>query len=325
MLKRIAEGIWQLEIRMRYNPLGYTYSYLLVDDATLIDTGVGTGEARSALKDQLTKAGLKTSDLKRVILTHLHRDHVGLVDHIKAASDARIYAHEKAVEILREWEAKGRSRYEEMREEMKRLGGAGLLKLLSQFELAFRRRPAPIPIDETLSDSDLLKLDSSRLRVIWTPGHAPEHICLYDAEHRRLFSGDHVLPQITSHVSAHTYEEADPLGDYLNSLEKLHDLPVDLVLPAHEHEFKNLKERIEALIRHHERRCGEIKEALRRGRCTVFEISSKISWDSRPWPLMPFWIKRMAAAETLAHLIYLRNRGEVEEESRDGVLHYSLK
>jgi len=67
-----------------------------------------------------------------------------------------------------------------------------------------------------------------------------------------------------------------------------------------------------------------MKRAIGDGRSTVFEISAQVSWDSRPWPEMEFWTKRMAAREALAHLVYLRNRGELNEELVDGVLYYSL-
>jgi len=97
---------------------------------------------------------------------------------------------------------------------------------------------------------------------------------------------------------------------------------VKTVLPGHERIFHDLAGRISALEAHHERRCGEIIAKLREGAETVFEVSSVISWDSRPWNEMAFWTKRMAAAETYAHLIYLRNREKVEENLRDGVLVY---
>jgi hypothetical protein len=56
----------------------------------------------------------------------------------------------------------------------------------------------------------------------------------------------------------------------------------------------------------------------------VFQISAEVSWDSRPWPQMEFWTKRMAAAETLAHLIYMKNIGEIEEEDKGGVLYFGI-
>lgn len=321
---RIAEGIRQLKIPMRYNPLGHTYSYLLLDAATLIDTGVGTGAARSALDEQLKEAGLETSDIERVILTHLHRDHMGLADYVRLKSGAKVSAHEKALEVLKERTVRGGDRYDKARSELRALGGGKLIKILSRFERAFRQRPEPFQLDETLADGDMLELKGSKLKVIWTPGHAPEHICLLDGDRRLLFSGDHVLPRITSHISLHTYENADPLADFLNSLKKLKGLPVDLVLPAHEHVFKDLENRIDQLELHHEKRCREILNALERGEQTVFQVSANVSWDSDPWARMSIWTKRMAATETLAHLVYMRNTGKVEERVEDGVLYYRL-
>ena len=319
----IDDGFLQLKIPMRYNPLGYTFSYLLIDALTLIDTGVGAGRARIALDEQLKMVGLESSDIERIILTHLHRDHIGLVGYVKSTSDARVYAHEKAHEVLR-GRASEKNRYDKAQNELQTLGGGNFLKILGRFEHAFKRRPTLICVDETVSDGDLLDLEGFKLRVIWTPGHAHEHICMYDSERKILFSGDHVLPRITSHISLHTSEDADPLADYLSSLEKLRELSVDLVLPSHEYTFKDLGNRIDELKHHHEKRCREILGALSRGEQTVFQISANISWDSDPWPRMRLWTKRMAASETLAHLVYLRNIGEVRERLGNGVLYYRL-
>jgi glyoxylase-like metal-dependent hydrolase (beta-lactamase superfamily II) len=320
----VAEGVLQLEIPMRHNPLGYTFSYLLADSGTIIDTGVPTGDASKAMEAQLREGGLGVGDLKRIILTHLHRDHVGLVEHIKSASGAEVYASRKAFERQEAMKGLWGDMYSATRRDLEMMGGGAFIQLLSRFEHAFRGSPEPVPIDVALDDGETLRLGSASLRVIWTPGHAPEHICLYDADRLLLFSGDHVLPKITSHVSLHTYEDADPLADYLRSLSKVRDLPVEKVLPGHEHVFTDLVERVGQLKAHHRERCNEVKEALRGGGRTVFQVSSKISWVSSPWPLMSFWTKRMAAAETYAHLVYLRNRGEVEEMLSDGVLYYSL-
>jgi len=231
----VAEGVLQLEIPMRHNPLGYTFSYLLVDSGTIIDTGVPTGDASRAMEAQLREGGLGVGDLKRVILTHLHRDHVGLVEHLKSASGAEVCASRKAFERQEAMKGLWGDMYSATRRDLEMMGGGSFIELLSRFEHAFRGSPEPVPIDVTLDDGEALRLGSASLRVVWTPGHAPEHICLYDADRLLLFSGDHVLPKITSHVSLHTYEDADPLADYLRSLSKVRDLPVEKVLPGHEH------------------------------------------------------------------------------------------
>ena len=148
---------------------------------------------------------------------------------------------------------------------------------------------------------------------------------MFDEDKRLLYSGDHVLPRITSHVSMHTYQKVDPLRDYLKSLDRLKGLQVDAVLPAHEHVFHDLDGRITELKLHHRRRCREILNTIRQKEKAVFQISAEVSWDSKPWPQMDFWSKRMAAAETLAHLVYLKNKGDVKEELRDGVLYYTIR
>ena len=322
-MNRVAEGVQQLEIPMRHNPLGKTYSYLLEEARTLIDTGVPTGDAYAALEEQLGAVGLRVSDLERIIVTHMHTDHIGLVERIRERADVRVIAHAEAVRIQRRWADMRETAREAIRSEIELLGGSGFLRVFSQLENAVRRPRWRLDVDETIEDGAILELEGSRLRAIWTPGHSREHVCLHDADRRILFSGDHVLPKITSHISHHTFMEGDPLGEYLAALEKVRDLPVDLVLPGHEWSFRDLGGRVRELEVHHERRCGEILSSLRSGGRNVFEISSTISWDSKPWPEMEFWTKRMAAAETYAHLVYLRNRGRVREELRDGVLIYS--
>jgi glyoxylase-like metal-dependent hydrolase (beta-lactamase superfamily II) len=323
-MRELAEGVYQLEVPMRHNPLGYTYSYLLRDEATIIDTGVGTNQAFTRLSEQLGPIGLAVSDLRRIILTHLHGDHIGLVDRVRSISGSIVYAHRSAVDIERRRRDGGGGTYEDIRDELKLLGGSGYLNVFTRFERAFRRPRPRLSIDEPLDDGELLELVGSTLKVFWTPGHAPEHICLHDHEKRILFSGDHVLPKITSHISLHTYQEGDPLRDYLRSLDRLHGLPVKTVFPAHEHVFEDLDGRIDALKLHHVKRCDEVKYTMKDGERTVFQISAEVSWDSRPWPKMEFWTKRMAAAETLAHLIYMKNRGEIEDEEKGGVLYFSI-
>ena len=323
-MQEISDGVYQLEVPMRYNPLGYTYSYLLRDAAALIDTGVGTREALDSLTGQLRRAGVELSEIRHLIVTHLHGDHIGLMEQVRRISGATVVAHRRAAEIQRERLEKGGRNFDEMKRELKLLGGGVYMNFLSGLGKRVRRTRSILKIDETVEDGDLLPLENEKLRIYLTPGHAQEQICIHDEKRRILFSGDHVLPKITPHISLHDPQGGDPLDDYMKALERIRGLPVKTVYPAHEHSFDDLDGRISELKLHHEMRCEEMKDAIRGGAETVFEISSKVAWDSRPWPRMEFWTKRMAAAESLAHLVYMRNRGEVHEETRKGVLHYSL-
>jgi len=318
----IADGVWQFRLPLRYNPLGYTFSYYLADIHALIDAGEESDEARNALKRQLDKSGHRITDIERLILTHLHRDHVGLVEYIKSASNAEICAYESMAKGSN-IDQNGRTLYENIRDETRSFGGSDFLGLLSRFEGSLSRPISTVHVDKGYADGEKIDPGKSNIEAIWTPGHAPEHMCLHNVERRILYSGDHVLPMITTHVSLHTFEMGDPLRDYLKSLDKLDRIDVEKVYPAHEFAFNDLKSRIRELRAHHESRANEIINTLGAGEKTVFQLASKINWKSRPWPLMPFWVKRMAAAETYAHLVFLRNDGKIREKITDEILFYS--
>lgn len=311
--------ICQFKIPLIRNPLKYTLTYFIKSQNTLIDLGGESDEAKDALKRQLLAADSSLSKIEKVVLTHLHRDHSGLTNYVKENSNAVICTHNVRIDysvenddsnelILKEFYIFGETK-------------AILPKIILpriQNE-PFRKSRA----DVNLNDNDYLDSDR-RFQVIWTPGHTPEHICIYDNQMKILFSGDHVLPRITPHISLHINEKMNPLNDYLESLEKIKKLDVELVLPAHESEFKDLEKRVEEIEKHHFSRLEEIKNAVRKGEKTVHQISSEVSWKGNPWGFMPFWIKHMAVCETYAHLIYLRNRGEIYESVKNGRLYYKV-
>ncbi|MGD0803835.1 MAG: MBL fold metallo-hydrolase [Candidatus Bathyarchaeia archaeon] len=321
---QVADGVYQFKVPMKHNPLGFTYSYFLKESKTLIDTGIPDWGSFNALERQLSEQGTRIKDLERVIITHMHNDHVGLIEYIRQSVDVETIAHRIAEERQLEQIRVYKDMYKNTSEELQLMGGGSFQQFLSRFEHAFIEDSEPLRLDKLLEDGDTIDLSGVKLKVIWTPGHAAEHICLHDTDRRILFSGDHVLPKITSHVSLHTWENRDPLRDYLNSLNKVKDLPVDLILPGHETNFTDLRGRVTQLLAHHEARLTEVKEALNSGKSTIFDVAGTIHWDSRPWRLMDFWTKRMAAAETYAHLVYLRNKGEVKETIKENTLHYSL-
>ena len=322
---KIAENVHQLRIPIRNNPLGFTFSYLISDSSTLIDLGVGTDEARASLTDQLKRVGFQVSDIENVVFTHLHNDHVGLSAYVESSSDATFYAGEKAEEVLasRGTLATGSNLASQLRSMgMPRAWEipATLLRPISP-----RSIPSAVPARMTLlKDGQTLTLQDRSLKVIWTPGHAREHICLHDEADRVVYTGDHVLPEITPHISLRTLDAADPLADYVDSLKKMKGLDASLALPAHERIVENLDERIEELIQHHRDRCEEIKHTLLDKEKSAYEISSRVAWRSRPWPEMQMWTKQMAVAETVAHLKYMLDRGDVEVSSKDGVWYFGL-
>jgi glyoxylase-like metal-dependent hydrolase (beta-lactamase superfamily II) len=167
------------------------------------------------------------------------------------------------------------------------------------------------PPDRLLDDGDDLDLPGWDLRIIWTPGHSPGHICLYSDSRRLLFSGDHILPQISPNISFLSHRISNPLGDYLASLSKIESFECDEVLPGHKWRFTGLSERIAELRNHHTTRLNEICLALSNADgLTCWQIALRLSW-SRSLDSSSSFVQRAASGETLAHLALLEDEGRV--------------
>jgi glyoxylase-like metal-dependent hydrolase (beta-lactamase superfamily II) len=295
---------------------------LLSGSNTLIDTGVPTDEAYNGLVKQLNSYGLKLKDIERVILTHLHNDHIGLIEKLRE-NGTEIWAGAAAKKRLENRVEEWKNLYNNTLQELDLFGGQKYKSYITRNRYIFKSDVKPLNIDKYLMDRDILRLGELLIHIIWTPGHSYEHICLLNESQKIMFSGDHILPKITSHVALHSYRNHDPLDEYLSSLKKVESYDVDLILPGHEWIFHNLKSRINQLYIHHRNRLDEMKAMLEDGPQTVYQIGSRVHWDSKPWQQMTFWTKRMAASETYAHLVYLKNKNEIDEELIDGTYYYS--
>jgi glyoxylase-like metal-dependent hydrolase (beta-lactamase superfamily II) len=167
-----------------------------------------------------------------------------------------------------------------------------------------------------LDDADVIELAGRDWVALHTPGHTPDHLCLFDPATGLVLSGDHVLPTITPHISGLT-TAADPLAQFFASLDRMHELSgVQGVLPAHGHPFVDLDGRVEAIKQHHEERLDRLRAASEElGRpATVMELATHLFSARAQGP--------MADSETYAHLEHLRLAGQAEVRTVDGQLEY---
>jgi glyoxylase-like metal-dependent hydrolase (beta-lactamase superfamily II) len=187
--------------------------------------------------------------------------------------------------------------------------GAAVGELDAQVRRGDHPDPPAMP-DRELADGDLVDLPGRKLRVIWTPGHSPGHICLHLEDGDRIFTGDHVLPRITPHIGLYPYDlpDIDPLGDYLDSLGRVAEITAGEVLPAHQYRFNGLAERAGEIAAHHEERLTEITGLLSRDARTLWELTAAMIWR-QSWDDMSVISRQMAAGEAAAHLRTLENRG----------------
>jgi glyoxylase-like metal-dependent hydrolase (beta-lactamase superfamily II) len=182
--------------------------------------------------------------------------------------------------------------------------------------------PTPSP-SVRLDDAERVRFGRRDWVAVHTPGHTPDHLCLYDPEGGVLLSGDHVLPTITPHISG-VDAGPDPLSAFVDSLEKVTKLEgVKHVLPAHGCPFTDLNGRVDDIHRHHGERLERLKGFMAdAGEASVIELTHKLF---RPQVWGP-----MAESEAYAHLEHLRLAGEVDRrrvspDADGGHFRYSLK
>ena len=304
----VAAGVRRIAIPLPIPALKIINAYLIEGERgwSLVDSGIHTAEAEKTLRGALSERGLALKDLRRAYITHLHPDHLGMAGLLeregvevlmhrleieKARYIWRDYAAVDAVYAFFERHGMPRDVDRQMREQW-----IAMAARVDDFTL--------VPIDDG-AEADL---GGRRARVLWTPGHTDHHAALVDERNGVFFSGDHVLPRITSNIGLYPHTREDPLGDFLDALRRIRDLPVSRVLPAHGEPFDDLAGRVDELLAHHDARLAVVLTALEGRERDGYQVARVL------FPVLRSAAEeRFALAETLAHLRYLERRGRVIE------------
>ncbi|MFI1399268.1 MBL fold metallo-hydrolase [Streptomyces sp. NPDC020681] len=323
-------GVWSISVPIPDNPLGHTLVHLLDTDRgpVLIDTGWDDPASWDTLTAGLDSLGVAVSDVHGVVITHHHPDHHGLSGQVRDTSGAWIAMHAADASVVRRTREAEPGRWLDYLAEKLERAGAPDEHIAPLREARDKGRMRTLPglraalPDREIVPGDLLDLAGRRLRAIWTPGHTPGHVCLHLEEDHpakragngRLFSGDHLLPEITPHIGL--YEDpddatvTDPLGDYLDSLERIGRLAPAEVLPAHQYAFPDAASRVRELLAHHEERLTGLL-ALLVEPLTPWQVAERMEWN-RPWEQIPYGSRNIAVSEAEAHLRRLVKLGHGE-------------
>ena len=322
MATQLSDNLWRLEIPLEGSPLKTLNSYLIQGERSLlIDTGFRWTSCRLAMEAQLEALHVDR-DRMDIFATHLHSDHVGLAPSL-IRPGCRIF--------IGEIDGPGVEDYMDddcWRDLYARYIRDGFTP--EETEHLWDSNPAQEAAPDVwtqyqyLRDGDELSYGGHRLRCILTPGHTPGHMCLYDPESQWLFAGDHILFHISPNICR--WESIpDALGSYLESLQKVRDLPVRLLLPAHRADNGVLRDRVDELTSHHLRRIEDAYGTVRdEPGLTGYEIAGRMRWRirSRSWEDFPLEQKFFAVGEALAHLDYLEVRGRVFFREEQGKRRY---
>jgi len=181
----------------------------------------------------------------------------------------------------------------------------------------------PVRPDVILHGGETISTGEFTFEAMWTPGHSPGHVCLYEPEKKVLLSGDHILPTITPNIGRHPQSAENPLATYLESLREIRQLDIEMVLPGHDEPFTELAARIDEMMQHHEQRNLEILKAVRERPMTAFDIAEYVTWGTNAsWRDLPPIHRRMAIFETIAHLEYMIGKGRAQKIDRDHIIYY---
>ena len=310
-VEQVTAGVWSVPVTIPDNPLRYTLCYLLLADsgAVVVDPGWETDRGWADLQRGFEAAGLAADRVTGIVVTHVHPDHHGLSQRLSEASGAWIAMHTAELSFLPSRIGEVIGGADGFRSWLVRSGVPDDTAIFGDGEdLRMFSMAEP---DLLLNHGDALDLPGRRVRVVWTPGHTPGHICLHDADYDLLLTGDHLLPRISPNVGLTPVSGDSPLTRYLESLRAMHRYRSAEALPAHEYRFRGIAELSDALIEHHDARAREVLDIVAAaGQPTIWEVAQQLTW-SRPWAEITGSMRRAALAEAEAHVEYLEREGRL--------------
>lgn len=296
---------------------------------TVVDCGIAD-DATRAQWEQVFAGHLQGLPVLRVVVTHMHPDHVGLAHWLTERwstpdHDCRLWMSATDFQTARlavistggvggDAAARFFARHglldpdalQRVRERRNHFSS-----LVPRLPERFRR----------LMHGQTLRIGGHDWHCLAGHGHSPEHIALHSPGLQVLIAGDMVLPRISTNVSVGDQEpEANPLALYLDSIERLRALPAGtLVLPSHGRPFVGLHERIGQLQQHHRERLADTLAACARAPCSAAELLPVLF--RRPLDLHQ---TTFAMGEAIAHLHALQAEGQlVSRAGDDGVLRFA--
>jgi glyoxylase-like metal-dependent hydrolase (beta-lactamase superfamily II) len=305
--------------------VGRVNCYLIEDEPlTLVDTGPNSGQSLDALESALAEHGHRVEDLGRIVLTHQHTDHVGLVGILARRSRAEVVALDRLAPVVEDFGAHA-ERDDELAEAIMLRHGIprDVVIALRALSRAFRAWGGQAPVDRALRDGEALEFADRTLVALHRPGHSPSDTLFWDAERRELIAGDHLLAHISSNPLIQL-PLGGPSGEpgagrpralltYLESMRQTRAMPVELVLGGHGEPVRDHVALIDQRFAGHERRAEKILGLLGDAPRSAHAIAVEL------WGNVAVTQAYLTLCEVLGHLDLLAERGLVAEQEAGGV------
>lgn len=294
------------------------------DQLVLIDTGVGTEAAWQSLQAGLNTHGYSIEEITLLLLTHAHTDHFGQASRIREASGCKIWGHENVSSTVDSF-LPPLERIEIERAVLQRYGfNAEMYEKAYDYRAYIGDIFKPCELDRELKDNDIVPINGFDLKVIHTPGHCPEEVVFWQAESQQMFSGDHLLPDVTPVCLLEFPETAESerihtLSQYYRSADKVLPYEARYIYPSHGDVFQDHRELIKGYKLSTERRLLKISKILEQGGLlTPLEVGQQLfpkAWEDQLYAVI---------SEVMGHLDLLLDEGFVTTQEVAGVVHYEL-
>jgi glyoxylase-like metal-dependent hydrolase (beta-lactamase superfamily II) len=306
--------------------VGRVNCYLIEDDPlTLLDTGPNSGKALDELELALAARGRRVEDLERIVVSHQHMDHLGLVEILARRSGAEVWA----LDALAPWMAGfGRSMEADdvFSERIMAEHGipADVRHALRAVSSAYRGWGAGATVTHELHDGGTLEFADRTLHVHHRPGHSPSDTIFHDRRRGLLLAADHLIGHISSNPLitrplGGTGDAARPqaLVAYLESMRATREMELELVLSGHGEPITDHRALIDERFRGHERRAAKLLGLIAEQPRTAYELAQSL------WGNVAVTQAYLTLSEVLGHTDLLVDAGQVREvPDAAGIVHF---
>lgn len=324
----VAPGIHRIPLPLPMDGLKAVNVYVIETDEglTLVDGGWSVTEGRTALEAGLKLLGHRFSDIRRFLVTHVHRDHYTLASALAEEFGATVTLGLGDKATLDVANAVDGFSSDGLAEHLVAAGAHDLAELFRkhaapEVDAAQRRYP-----DAWLDGDVEVAVGERTLDAVHTPGHTRGHYVFAERAAGLLFAGDHVLPTITPSIGFEPQPVEQPLRDFMASLAKVRAMPDLMLLPAHGPVAASTHRRVDELLDHHEERLGLCVASLESGPRTSVEVAADLPWTrhEHAYSTLDPFNAALAAMETKAHLELLVARGAATRTTTPEGIVFSL-
>ena len=326
-VETVADGVHRVPLPLPNDGLRAVNVYVVetADGLVLVDGGWAIPASRDLLVEALATLGADLQDVRRFLVTHVHRDHYTQAVALRRECGATVALGVDEKPTLDALHEPGRSPLRTQVDQLRRLGAPGLADVIAaavaDHRVDLSQWEAP---DDWLSPGVVALPGGRALEAVATPGHTRGHLVFHDVASSLLFAGDHVLPTITPSIGFEPVLSPDPLGAFLSSLHVVRARPDARLLPAHGPVADSVHARVDELLEHHSRRLDQSHAAAAGRGVSAHDVASALRWTRRERALSeldPF-NAMLAVFETAAHLELLVVQGRLTR-SGDEVVRFA--